>query len=69
MTPQQVKNALAKNKVSQAQIAQELLVSRAAIARVITRATKSERIQQRIADIIGKPFAKVWTKPKANHHP
>ncbi len=60
MAPEEIKSALAEKKISQYQISKNLKVSRAAIRRVITRKSTSKRIQNAIAQAIGKPFAKVW---------
>lgn len=61
---EEIKAALRMNGVTQAVLAEEMHVSRAHISMVIAGVTPSARVQNRIAEIIGKAVKKIWPHPQ-----
>lgn len=60
MTPQEIQNALRKNKSTQKAIAGRLGVSEMSVSRVIHRLSTSDRIMGAVARAIGKPKTHVF---------
>ena len=60
MKAHEIKAALTLKNVSQADIARKLGVKRMTVNGVIAGRGKSERIQQEVAKVIGKPVEEVW---------
>lgn len=60
MHPEEIKAALRIKGVTLAALADTLQVSRSMVSHVINGNAKSDRIAQRIAQILGKPAATIW---------
>lgn len=60
MHPEDIKAALRKNGHTQTSVAAELGVATPTVCCVIYGSTKSERIAQRISELIGKDLAVIW---------
>jgi predicted transcriptional regulator len=60
MEPKKIRQALKEKKYSQPKIAGELGKTQTAISLVISGKSTSHDIRARIADIIKKPYNKVW---------
>ena len=64
LSPNQIRARLLEQDITLTDIARKLHVSRITVSVVITRRGNSRRIQQYIADLLGKSFKEVW----ADHH-
>jgi Ner family transcriptional regulator len=62
MHPEDIKAALRKRGVTQADIARRLGVSKTTINYVITGKTLSRRVAEAIAEASGKPLKSLWPK-------
>ncbi len=60
MHPEEIKAAMRMKGFTQAVIADELEVAQSSVAQTIAGRIRSSRIQQRIAQIIGRPVAEIW---------
>ena len=60
MHPEQIKAAMRMAGVSPSALCDELAVARSTMSQVISGHSKSQRIQCRIAQIIGKPVSEIW---------
>lgn len=60
MTPEEIRAELILRQAKQVDIARRLGVSQAAVNRVITGNSKSKKIQDAIATIIGRSVATIW---------
>ncbi len=60
MHPEDIKAALRKAGVTQASLAAELGVARPSVTQAISGGMRSERIQTRIAEIVGQPVKVLW---------
>ena len=60
MKPNEIRAALLLQDVRPTEIANRLQVSRAAVSSVIGGNLKSARIQEAIANIIGKKIEEIW---------
>ena len=60
MHPEQIKAAMRMAGVSPSALCDELAVARSTMSQVISGHSKSQRIQGRIAEIIGKLIAQIW---------
>lgn len=60
MHPEQIKAALRMSGWTQTMLADDLEVSRSAIAQTIIGSSRSARIQERISEIIGKSVTTIW---------
>jgi len=65
MKPNEIRAALLLLNVRPAEIAKRLKVSRAAVSSVISGNLKSARIQEAIANIIGKKIEEIWPEMAA----
>ena len=65
MHPEEIKAAIRMKGTTPTAIAEELGVSRSMVSHVINGNAKSARIQERIAQILGKTIVVIWppTKP------
>lgn len=64
MHPEQIKAEIRKAGFTQIVIAEELEVSGVTVSQVIRGFTNSNRIKNRIAQIINKPVDEIWTPKK-----
>jgi len=60
MHPEEIKAAMRMRGVTPTALADELKVANSSVSQVISGRTVSDRIQKRIAGIIGKPVATIW---------
>lgn len=60
MHPEEIKAALRMKGVTQAMLADQLQVASSSVHQAITGHIRSERIQARISEIIGKPVKSIW---------
>ena len=60
MNPQQIKSAIKRMGLTQADLANELNVSQQMIYLIINGQTKSYRIQKFISELIGQPIGRIW---------
>lgn len=60
MHPEEIKAAMRMKGFTQAVIADELEVAQSSVAQTIAGRIRSSRIQQRIAQIIGREVAEIW---------
>jgi lambda repressor-like predicted transcriptional regulator len=60
MHPEEIKAALRIKGFTQAVLADELGVASSSIHQAITGYIRSDRIQKRISEIIGKPVKAIW---------
>lgn len=60
MHPEDIKAELKKRGWTQAALADEIGVSRSAVAQTIGGGMRSARVQGRIALLIGQPVASIW---------
>lgn len=60
MHPEEIKAALRIKGFTQAILADELEVAASSVSQAITGHIRSERIQERISEIIGKPVNTIW---------
>lgn len=60
MKPNEIRAALLLSDMRPADIARKLKVTRSSVSNVITGYGKSRRIQEAIAEIIGKKVEEVW---------
>ena len=60
MHPEEIKAAIRMKGTTPTAIAEEHGVSRSMVSHVINGNAKSARIQERIAQIIGKPINAIW---------
>jgi lambda repressor-like predicted transcriptional regulator len=60
MHPEEIKAALRIKGFTQAILADELEVAASSVSQAITGHIRSERIQKRISEIIGKPVKTIW---------
>jgi transcriptional regulator with XRE-family HTH domain len=60
MTPEAIRNGIAKKGFTQYDLATELNKTQSAINQVIHRKSYSVNIMIFIADLLGKPFIHVW---------
>jgi lambda repressor-like predicted transcriptional regulator len=60
MHAEEIKAALRMKGVTQARLADQLGVARATVSMVISGASRSERIQQAIADVLGFAQNDIW---------
>lgn len=63
MHPELIKAHLRIRSTTPAAIADEMGVTRTAVANTITGKSKSARIRERIARTLGKPVAELWPEP------
>jgi len=62
MHAEEIKAAIRMSGTTPAVIADELQVSKTTVSTVIHGRCVSNRVMQRIADVIGKPVEKIWPK-------
>jgi len=60
MHPEEIKAALRMRGWTQATLAEELNISRSSVAHIISGRGRSDRIQQCISSILGKPISAIW---------
>ena len=60
MHPEQIKAAMRIAGVSPSALCDELWVAASSVSQAISGHIKSQRIQGRIAQIIGKPVSEIW---------
>ncbi len=60
MHPEEIKAALRIQGVTLAALAQELSLSRSMVTQVIHGYARSKRVEERIAQILGKPVEGIW---------
>ena len=60
MHPEEIKAALRMRGYSQAMLADELQVANSSVHQAITGLISSQRIQKRIAEILGKSTKSIW---------
>ena len=60
MHAEEIKAALRMKGVTQARLADRLGVARATVSMVISGASRSGRIQQAVADVLGLPQNEIW---------
>lgn len=65
MKPNEIRAALLLQDVRPTEIANRLKVSRAAVSSVISGTLKSARIQEAIANVIGKKIEEIWPEMAA----
>ena len=65
MKPNEIRAELLLRGVRPSEIARKLKVGRAAISNVITGCGKSRRIQEAIAEMIGKTVEEIWPEKAA----
>lgn len=66
MHPEEIKAALRMKGVTPTALADEMEVANSSMSQVISGRSVSKRIQQRIAEIIGKPVSTIW--PPSGRH-
>jgi len=64
MHPEEIKAALRINGVTLTALAHELGLSRSMVTQVIHGYARSRRVEERIAQLLGKPINAIWTAPK-----
>ncbi|UJB63602.1 helix-turn-helix domain-containing protein [Acidovorax sp. YS12] len=64
MHPEEIKAALRIKGITLTALAQELGLSRSMVTHVIHGHARSERVEQRVAQAIGKPATALWAAPK-----
>lgn len=62
MHPEDIKAAIRKRGVTLASIADELAVSPAAVSHVVAARYRSERVMERIAQVIGRKPSAIWPR-------
>ena len=62
MKPNEIRAALLLKDIRPVEIARKLNVGRSAVCNVITGYGKSRRIQEEIANMIGKTVEEIWPK-------
>ena len=60
MHPEQIKAAMRMAGTTPAMLCDELWVAASSVSQAISGHIKSQRIQGRIAQIIGKPVSEIW---------
>jgi lambda repressor-like predicted transcriptional regulator len=60
MHPEEIKAALRIKGITLAALAQELSLSRSMVTQVIHGYARSRRVEERIAQILGKPVDGIW---------
>ncbi|WP_082853304.1 helix-turn-helix domain-containing protein [Bordetella ansorpii] len=60
MHPEEIKAALRIAKITPAMLADELQVAPSSISQTISGRIRSERIQRRISQILGKSISAIW---------
>jgi len=60
MHPEEIKAAMRIKGVTMSMLADEMGVSVTSVARVVNGTTRSQRIQDRVSDIVGKPVKVLW---------
>lgn len=60
MHPEEIKAAMRMAGITPAMLADELGVAGSSISQAISGRIRSERIQKRISQIIGKPVRSIW---------
>ncbi|WP_046019811.1 helix-turn-helix domain-containing protein [Marinomonas sp. S3726] len=60
--PEEIKAAMRMNGVTAAMLADELKVSQSSISHVINKRSRSERIENRIAELVGLPRDKIFPR-------
>lgn len=61
MHAEEIKAGLRMKGVTLASLADELKVTRSLVSHVVSGTARSSRVQERIAAILGKPVASIWT--------
>ncbi len=64
MHPEEIKAALRIKGVTLTALAQEMGLSRSMVTQVIYGYARSKRVEERIAQILGKSINAIWTMPK-----
>lgn len=64
MHPEEIKAALRIKGITLTALAQELGLSRSMVTHVIHGHARSQRVEQRISQALGKPAATLWAAPK-----
>jgi lambda repressor-like predicted transcriptional regulator len=62
MHPEEIKAAIRMNNMTPAKIASEFNVTQSTLSKVIHKHSHSERIEARIAEIIGKPREEIFPR-------
>ncbi|WP_425058402.1 hypothetical protein SCACP_30520 [Sporomusa carbonis] len=65
LTPEEIRAELILRKIKQVDIARSLGVSQAAVNRVISGDSVSQKIREEIAAILGRPVATIWPEQAA----
>ena len=64
MHPEEIKAALRIKGITLTALAQELGLSRSMVTNVIHGHARSKRVEERIAQILGKSVSAIWVLPK-----
>ena len=64
MHPEQIKAMLRMKGITLTALADELRLSRSMVSQVVCGYSRSQRVQERIAQIIGRPARAIWTTPR-----
>ena len=64
MHPEEIKAALRIKGVTLTALASELSLSRSMVTQVIYGYARSKRVQERIAQVLGKSVSAIWVAPK-----
>ena len=60
MHPEEIKTALRMRGITQAKLADELQVAPSSVNQAISGSIRSQNIQSRISQILGKPIKEIW---------
>jgi lambda repressor-like predicted transcriptional regulator len=64
MHPEEIKAALRIKGVTLTALASELGLSRSMVTQVIYGYARSKRVEERIAQLLGKSISAIWVRPK-----